>query len=314
MNLLTICRWTGILFLIKKYCHIKTEPVHFAGIEFKNPVGLAAGFDKNGKWLHELAALGFSHVEVGTVTPKAQPGNPKPRLFRLVKNKALINRMGFNNEGMLALQKKLKHLPNGLIVGVNIGKNKDTALEDAAQDYRLCINNLYQFAHYFTINVSSPNTPGLRELQDKGPLLEIIQAMHDERKKFVESGMPFKPVFLKIAPDLSKTQVADILAICQQTQLDGLIISNTTISRPDLIRENYMNEQGGLSGLPVKQLSDELLAYIHQANPSLPLIGSGGVFLPNDMQDKLNKGAGLVQIYTGFIYQGPFIVKELLSK
>lgn len=289
------------------------HPTQFAGIWFPNRVGLAAGFDKNAKYLSVMKMLGFGHVEIGTVTPKPQPGNDKPRLFRLVKDEAIINRMGFNNDGVTVIKNRLKNRPEGLIVGGNIGKNKVTPNEEAVNDYKICFRELYPYVDYFTVNVSSPNTPGLRELQDKGPLTEILNALLTIRTELISSGAKKLPVFLKIAPDLSEAQLDDIVALTLETGIDGLVATNTTISRDGLKTPKSEVDAigaGGLSGKPVKVKSDEVLAYLNKKlNGQVPLIGVGGIHSASDAKDKFKHGAGLVQIYSGFIYEGPALTK-----
>lgn len=289
------------------------HPTQFAGIWFPNRVGLAAGFDKNAKYLRVMKMLGFGHVEIGTVTPKPQPGNDKPRLFRLVKDEAIINRMGFNNDGVTVIKNRLKNRPEGLIVGGNIGKNKVTPNEEAVNDYKICFRELYPYVDYFTVNVSSPNTPGLRELQDKGPLTEILNALLTIRTELISSGAKKLPVFLKIAPDLSEAQLDDIVALTLETGIDGLVATNTTISRDGLKTPKSEVDAigaGGLSGKPVKVKSDEVLAYLNKKlNGQVPLIGVGGIHSASDAKDKFKHGAGLVQIYSGFIYEGPALTK-----
>ncbi len=280
------------------------------GLNFKNPIGLAAGFDKNGAYIDELATLGFGYVEVGTVTPKAQAGNPMPRLFRLLQDEAIINRMGFNNDGVEALVEKLKKVKNQeIIIGGNIGKNKDTSNENAIHDYIICFEKLYDYVHYFVVNVSSPNTPGLRALQEKEPLTTIINALVEKRKNHKVA----KPILLKIAPDLSEAQLDDIIDIAKSTDLDGLVISNTTLSRSGLKSGQSMIEsigQGGLSGKPILQRSNEVLQYV-ASKCHKPIIGVGGINSAEDMIAKIGSGASLIQIYTGFIFEGPSIVKNL---
>ncbi len=280
------------------------------GLKFKNPIGLAAGFDKNGQYIDELATLGFGFVEVGTVTPRPQDGNDKPRLFRLPQDEAIINRMGFNNLGVDAMVENLKKVKTkDIIIGGNIGKNKDTPNENAIEDYAICFEKLYDYVHYFVINVSSPNTPGLRALQDKEPLTNLINALLEKRKSHTVS----KPILLKIAPDLNEDQLNDIIAITNNTALDGLVISNTTISREELQSAESLVKSlgaGGLSGKPVLQKSNDVLAYI-APKIQKPIIGVGGIQKSADMQSKFQNGASLVQIYTGFIYEGPAMVKCL---
>jgi len=281
------------------------------GLEFKHPVGLAAGFDKDARYLHALSCLGFSHVEVGTVTPLAQDGNEQPRLFRLPADKALINRMGFNNRGLDSMVERLKNRPEGLIVGGNIGKNKVTPNDEAFKDYVKCFEALYPYVDYFVINVSSPNTPGLRELQEKEPLKRIIHAVMEASSKKPTQH----PILLKIAPDLNNSQLDDILDIARTEKLSGIICTNTTISRAGLKTSSGEIESignGGLSGAPVSQRSNEVLAYLAARIPQgLALIGVGGVFNAADVQCKLSSGADLVQVYTGFIYEGPSMMRQI---
>lgn len=286
------------------------------GLHFKNPVGLAAGFDKNADYLNELQTLGFGFVEIGTVTPKPQPGNEQPRLFRLRQDKALINRMGFNNDGVEIVKTRLelfhKHKKNNnLIIGGNIGKNKSTSNENAWKDYLICFNELFEVADYFVVNVSSPNTPGLRELQDK----ESLRKIFTELKNMNLQKSKQKPVLLKIAPDLSIDQLNDIVYLADEIQLDGLVATNTTISRASLQTNKEKIEKignGGLSGKPLKERSQEILEYLsaHLIN-KIPIIASGGIFTSEDAQQRLSCGADLVQVYTGFIYQGPSIAKDI---
>jgi dihydroorotate dehydrogenase len=284
---------------------------------FSNPVGLGAGFDKNARYLRELEALGFGFVEIGTVTPLPQEGNPKPRLFRLPADKALINRMGFNNDGAGKIGERLQAWRNGvgknskLIVGGNIGKNKVTANEDAWKDYEMCFKELHPYVDYFVVNVSSPNTPGLRELQEKESLRKILRHL-----QMINNGKAVsKPILLKIAPDLSQEQIDDVVDLALEIQLDGLVCSNTTISRNALQTPKEDIEKigaGGLSGLPVKERSTAVLQYINQRTKgAIPVIASGGIFTAEDAKEKFNSGAVLVQVWTGFIYEGPSIVKRI---
>ena len=306
----------GMSILATVFKPVKTNPVQFCGLNFQNPVGLGAGFDKNARYLSELEALGFGFVEIGTVTPLPQDGNEKPRLFRLPQDKALINRMGFNNDGMEKIALRLKEWrkknpQTGLIIGGNIGKNKNTPNEEAWKDYEKCFLALYAHADYFVVNVSSPNTPGLRALQDKDSLKKIFTVLHTRN-----SEMPVrKPILLKIAPDLEKEQVDDVISLALEIKLDGLIVSNTSISRENLITPvNEINKigAGGLSGKPITQKSTQMIGYIYKAtNGQVPLIGSGGIFTGADAWEKINAGASLVQVWTGFIYEGPMIVKRI---
>lgn len=301
--------------IVKAMYKTKTNPVTVAGITFPNKVGLAAGFDKNAKHTHTLAALGFGHIEVGTVTPLPQPGNDKPRLFRLPKDKALINRMGFNNQGVDVMADRLKNLPKGVIIGGNIGKNKVTPNEDAASDYEKCFKRLYDVVHYFTVNVSSPNTPNLRQLQDREPLTALLNRLVVLRTQNIQSGKPSKPIFLKIAPDLTNEQLDEIVEIVKDSGIDGIVATNTTISRELLTTSKAEVEAigaGGVSGAPLTQHSTQVVAYLHKkSNGTIPIIAAGGIMTPADAQAKLDAGASLVQLYTGFIYGGPGLVKRV---
>ena len=286
------------------------------GIDFPNPVGLAAGFDKNALLFNELAALGFGFIETGTLTPRPQPGNPLPRLFRLPKDEALINRMGFNNDGMKAAAKRLRRKKPGFIIGGNIGKNKTTPNEDAVKDYLLCFHELYDHVDYFVVNVSSPNTPGLRELQEKGPLTAILRSLKDAGAVLsTDSGNVPKPILLKIAPDLSNSQLDDIIEIVKATGTDGIIAANTTISREGLQssdQELSAVGAGGLSGRPLASRATQVISYlVEKSGNAFPVIGVGGIHSPQDALEKLAAGASLVQIYTGFIYEGPGLVKRI---
>ncbi|RXK47092.1 quinone-dependent dihydroorotate dehydrogenase [Aquirufa rosea] len=279
------------------------------GIQFPNPVGLAAGFDKNASMVDELANLGFGFIEVGTVTPKPQDGNPKPRLFRLPADHALINRMGFNNEGLEAMKARLQRRTSKVIIGGNLGKNKLTPNELAEEDYCLGFEALFDVVDYFVVNVSSPNTPNLRDLQEKEPLKKLLSRLQDLN---AAKSIP-KPILLKIAPDLTNEQLDDVLEIVQETHLAGIIATNTTLSREGLSSiESLKQEAGGLSGKPLTQRSTEVIAYLHQhSDGKIPIIGVGGIHSAEDALDKLKAGASLVQVYTGFIYEGPGLIKEI---
>ncbi|MDX1910853.1 MAG: quinone-dependent dihydroorotate dehydrogenase [Saprospiraceae bacterium] len=288
------------------------------GLHFPNPVGLAAGFDKDGRHLHGLALLGFGFIEVGTVTPLAQSGNPRPRLFRLPLDHALINRMGFNNEGLDALAERLKKWretapAGGPLIGGNIGKNKATPNETAEQDYLICFEKLFPWVDYFVVNVSSPNTPGLRELQEKAPLTRLLQQL---QTKNAEQAAP-KPILLKIAPDLSNPQLDDIADIVRETGLAGVIATNTTISRSNLNTSNATIEAigaGGLSGAPVRERATAVIRYLREKLGDHPvIIGVGGIDSPVAAEEKINAGADLVQVYTGMIYEGPALVRKILE-
>lgn len=284
------------------------------GLRFKNPVGLAAGFDKDGKLYNELGFMGFGFIEVGTVTPKAQPGNPGPRLFRLPLDNALINRMGFNNRGVDKLNKRLKRKYASVIIGGNIGKNKNTPNESAVDDYLACFETLYQEVDYFAVNVSSPNTPNLRQLQEKEPLKKLLQALKEANHKKERQ----KPILLKIAPDLTDPQLDDIIEIVSETEIDGIIATNTTIDRTNLkttTRELEAIGNGGLSGQPLSKRSTEVISYLHKASGgAFPIIGVGGIHSAEDAIEKIEAGASLVQLYTGFVYEGPGLVKKINQK
>lgn len=283
------------------------------GIRFKNPVGLAAGFDKNAVLFNELSDFGFGFVEIGTLTPKPQDGNPKKRLFRLKADSAIINRMGFNNHGVFEAVEKLKK-EHRVIIGGNIGKNKITPNEDAIKDYLICFDALFDHVDYFVVNVSSPNTPGLRELQDKEPLTRLLKELEVTNKKLAsEKSQQRKPILLKIAPDLTDAQLLDIIEIVSDTKIDGVIATNTTIERKDLKSHGLLLEEaGGLSGKPLKDRSTEVIKFLSEkSNKSFPIIGVGGVHSPEDALEKLNAGADLIQLWTGFIYEGPILVKRI---
>lgn len=280
------------------------------GIIFPNPVGLAAGFDKNGEFIHEFAAMGFGFVEIGTVTPRPQPGNEQPRLFRLKKDRGLINRMGFNNKGMDEVRKNLQKRPKGIVIGGNIGKNKVTPNENASSDYLKAFDALYDLVDYFVINVSSPNTPDLRKLQEKEPLTKLLTELQKANAKKPSK----KPILLKIAPDLANEQLDDILDIARSTSLDGIIATNTTIARDEL--QTSDNElatigQGGLSGAPLKKRSTEIIHYLRERHPNIPIIAVGGIMNGSDALEKIQAGANLVQVYSGLVYRGPQLIKEI---
>lgn len=282
------------------------------GLDFRNPVGLAAGFDKNGAYIDCMDLLGFGFIEVGTITPKAQPGNEKPRLFRLPEDEALINRMGFNNDGVDVLVKNLSQVrKKDLVIGGNIGKNKLTPNEQAVDDYLICFRKLFDHVDYFVVNVSSPNTPGLRSLQEKEPLSALLGVLQSENQK---KQSP-KPVLLKIAPDLNLDQLDDILSVVEQHELSGIIATNTTLDRSALKtsqEEVFKIGSGGLSGAPLKNRSDEIIQYIRKnTSDDLTIIGVGGIMCADDALRKLDLGADLVQIYTGLIYSGPTLVRKI---
>ena len=276
------------------------------GLTFPNPVGLAAGFDKDAKLYHELSNFGFGFVEIGTLTPKPQSGNLKKRLFRLSQDKGLINRLGFNNQGVEAAVERLKK-NKGVLIGGNIGKNKLTPNEEAISDYVKCFETLFPYVDYFVVNVSSPNTPNLRALQDKEPLTNLLQTLKDLNLK---KRTP-KPLLLKIAPDLSELQLMDIIDIITSVKIDGVIATNTTLSREGL-QSPHKTEIGGLSGKPLAERSTEVIRFLKEkSNNAFPIIGVGGIHSPQDALDKLNAGASLVQLYTGFVYEGPAVIKKI---
>jgi dihydroorotate dehydrogenase len=326
MNLLRTACGIGPVRKIISSCFTPNNPSlerQVFGLSFRNPVGLGAGFDKNAIYLRELEALGFGFVEIGTVTPLPQVGNDKPRLFRLPADKALINRMGFNNDGVKVIKERLEEWKikgegnrdkgiGRIIIGGNIGKNKATPNEDAWKDYEICFNELFDVVDYFVVNVSSPNTPGLRALQDKDALLKILGVLQANN----HARQHPKPLLLKIAPDLTDEQLHDIAEITRIVNLDGIVSSNTTISRDNLsiASKNSADKigMGGLSGLPLQDLSNSVLKKLHQLTGNqIPIIGSGGIYTGKDAKEKMNAGASLVQVWTGFIYEGPAIVKNI---
>ncbi|MEH6759979.1 MAG: quinone-dependent dihydroorotate dehydrogenase [Maribacter arcticus] len=283
------------------------------GLKFKNPVGLAAGFDKNAVLYNELSDFGFGFVEIGTLTPKPQDGNPKKRLFRLKADHAIINRMGFNNKGVFEAAEKLKK-EHRVLIGGNIGKNKVTPNNEAIKDYLICFDALFDHVDYFVVNVSSPNTPGLRELQDKEPLMALLNELQLENSKLsTRKNSIRKPILLKIAPDLTDSQLLDIIEIVDTTKIDGVIATNTTISRENLKSHALLIEEaGGLSGAPLKNRSTEVIRFLaEKSNKSFPIIGVGGIHSAEDAIEKLEAGADLIQLWTGFVYEGPGLVKKI---
>ena len=290
----------------------KTLETEVFGLKFKNPVGLAAGFDKNAKYINELSFCGFGFIEIGTLTPKPQSGNPKKRLFRLKEDFGIINRMGFNNDGVnMAIEHLKKARKNGVLVGGNIGKNKVTPNEEASNDYLECFETLFDYVDYFVVNVSSPNTPNLRALQEKEPLERLLKSLVSRNKTYATP----KPILLKIAPDLSDHQLDDIISLFSSTQIDGLIATNTTISRDNLKTSSDEVKAigaGGLSGIPVQERSTEVIKYISEkSNGSIPIIGVGGIHSAEAAIEKLKAGASLIQMYTGFIYEGPAVIRKI---
>ncbi len=313
-----ICKISFIKKIITKIYSAKNISTKVFGLHFKNPVGLGAGFDKNAKYLTELETLGFGFVEIGTVTPLPQKGNDRPRLFRLPKDKALINRMGFNNEGVdevIANLKKfrIQNREVRIIIGGNIGKNKLTPNEDAWKDYETCFEKLFDWVDYFVVNVSSPNTPGLRELQQKDSLHKILSAL----QKINQQKEKPKPLLFKISPDMNWQEIDDVIELSIELNLDGIVAANTTLSRENLLSsKEKINkiDAGGLSGIPLQKISTDIVQYIaDKTNHQLAVIASGGVFKGEDAIQKINAGATLVQVWTGFIYEGPSIVKNICN-
>jgi dihydroorotate dehydrogenase len=320
VSLRLFCSISFLRKIVSKIFEARSIPTHLLDLTFRNPIGLGAGFDKNAQYLRELDVLGFGFVEIGTVTPRPQPGNDKPRVFRLVKDQALINRMGFNNEGVNAVAERLKKWrrqmasdkrKSKMLIGGNIGKNKITSNEDAWKDYEVCFRALHSHVDFFIVNVSSPNTPGLRALQEKESLRKILTHLQKLNSDFEIQ----KPILLKIAPDLEWEQIDDVIDLAKEINLDGLVVSNTTIAREHLKTQNSKLQTigaGGLSGKPLQKRSTEILQYIHQkTGGSIPIIASGGIFTSTDTREKIASGASLVEVWTGFIYEGPFIVKRI---
>jgi dihydroorotate dehydrogenase len=298
----------GISSLLRSAYVIKDKSLErkLFGLIFPNPVGLAAGFDKDAKLYQELSNFGFGFVEIGTLTPKPQDGNPKKRMFRLAEDEGLINRMGFNNEGVEAALQRLKK-NKGVLIGGNIGKNKNTPNDQAVEDYLICFDALFPYVDYFVVNVSSPNTPNLRALQDKEPLTHLLKTLKEHNQK---KETP-RPILLKIAPDLSEDQLLDIIDIVKSIKIDGVIATNTTLNREGLVSENK-DQLGGLSGKPLAHRSTEVIRFLSEkSNHALPIIGVGGIHSAQDAIDKLKAGASLVQLYTGFVYEGPALVKRI---
>lgn len=307
-----LIRWIhkipGLSFLIRSLYQVNDPRLEreVFGIRFKNPVGLAAGFDKDAKLYQELSNFGFGFIEIGTLTPKGQDGNPKKRLFRLPQDEGLINRMGFNNEGVAAAIPRLQKNKH-IIIGGNIGKNKITPNEKAVEDYIQCFKTLYPYVDYFVVNVSSPNTPNLRALQEKKPLTDLLNTL----QKLNQATEKLKPILLKIAPDLTEEQLLDIIEIVQVTNTDGVIATNTTLSREGLQSPNK-SETGGLSGKPLSHRSTDVIRFLSKkSNNAFPIIGVGGIHSPEDALEKIKAGASLVQLYTGFVYEGPGVVKRI---
>ncbi len=293
---------------------VEARPRKVMGLDFKNPVGLAAGLDKDGEAIDAFAALGFGFIEVGTVTPKPQPGNDKPRLFRVVPAEGLINRMGFNNLGVDNLVENIKKSRYKGILGVNIGKNKTTPIEDSVSDYLYCLEKVYNYASYVAVNISSPNTPNLRTLQLGDALVELVQALKKKQKELAEANKKYVPIAIKIAPDLNDEEIENICRIFLENEVDGIIATNTTLDRDMIANMPHATETGGLSGRPEFRKSTDVLAKINKIiNGRIPIIGVGGIDSPMAAAEKIKNGASLVQIYSGFIYKGPTLIKNIVN-
>ncbi|MFK8011641.1 MAG: quinone-dependent dihydroorotate dehydrogenase [Marinicellaceae bacterium] len=292
-----------------------SHPVELFGVTFKNPVGLAAGFDKNADAVNGLSKLGFGFIEVGTVTPKPQDGNPKPRLFRLSKNQAIINRMGFNNKGVDYLVNKLKRCRPNIVIGINIGKNKNTPNKSAADDYLICFKKVHQLADYVTVNISSPNTQDLRQLQEAENLAKLLKTLKKSQLTLQEESGKYTPIVVKIAPDQCDEATIEIAKTIKKVGMDGIICTNTTVSKNNLKKESHIKEAGGLSGKPLNIRSNEIIRLCRkELGSDFPIIGVGGILTDDDAMSKITAGADLVQIYTGLIYQGPQLIKHINKK
>jgi dihydroorotate dehydrogenase len=290
------------------------KPVTVFGVTFPNAVGLAAGLDKNADYIDGLGAYGFGFIEVGTVTPKPQDGNPKPRLFRIPEKEAIINRMGFNNKGVDYLVERIKKSSYEGVIGVNIGKNKTTPEENAVDDYLYCLNKVYTVADYIVVNLSSPNTPGLRNLQFGEPLIKLIKALKARQVELDETN-DHTPILIKIAPDLTEEEIQQLAQTFNEQSVEGIVATNTTVTRDAVEGYKYAQEQGGLSGAPVREMSNRVLKLFREhLNDSIPIIGVGGVFSAEEAEEKMHLGADLVQIYSGFIYEGPSLVKKTVER
>ena len=302
------------LGLVKNNAHMPASPVKVMGIDFPNAVGLAAGLDKNGEYIDGLANLGFGFVEIGTVTPRPQPGNPKPRLFRLPDAHAVINRMGFNNKGIDYLLDQVRQSRYQGVLGINIGKNFDTPVENAVADYLIGLQKAYAHAHYITVNISSPNTPGLRKLQYGDDLKRLLVTLREEQAKLAQQHGRYVPVAIKVAPDLTEQEIRDMAAVFSTVKIDGLIATNTTLDRSAVEGMPHADEQGGLSGMPLTHRSTEVIRQFRaDMDSQIPIIGVGGIISGEAAKAKLEAGASLVQVYTGFLYRGPALIKECIE-
>lgn len=312
LKLLKTAHMTGLSKLV--YPALPDRPVNIMGLKFKNPVGLAAGLDKNGDYIDALAALGFGFIEIGTVTPRPQPGNPKPRLFRLPEHRAIINRMGFNNQGIDHLLEQVKRSQYLGVIGINIGKNFDTPIEKAAEDYLIGLRKAYMAASYITINISSPNTKNLRQLQQGEDIKNLIAALKEEQLKLQQRHEKYTPLALKIAPDLTDEEIAHIAGLLLQFEIDGVIATNTTIARDSIAGHPLADEAGGLSGAPVKEKSTAVVKGLaSELGGKIPIIAAGGIMSAEDAQQKLAAGASLIQIYSGLIYEGPQLIANIVE-
>ncbi|MEZ5452779.1 MAG: quinone-dependent dihydroorotate dehydrogenase [Thiothrix sp.] len=300
--------------LLGKPSALSGKPVRVMGIDFPNPVGLAAGLDKNGEYIDSLAALGFGFIEIGTVTPRPQPGNPKPRLFRLPEARGIINRMGFNNQGIDYLLENVRHARYQGVLGINIGKNFDTPVEKAVEDYLIGLRKAYTHAHYITVNISSPNTPGLRKLQYGDDLKNLLHTLREEQAKLAQQYGRYVPVAIKVAPDLNEAEIRDMALVFSSVQIDALIATNTTLDKSSVEGLQHAQEQGGLSGGPLTQHSTEVIRQFRaDMDSAIPIIGVGGILSGADAKAKLEVGASLVQVYSGFIYRGPELIRECVE-
>ncbi len=310
---LTLLDWAYRLGLLRLFLpKVASRPVNVMGIDFPNQIGLAAGLDKNGDHIDALSACGFGFVEIGTVTPEPQPGNDRPRLFRLVEHQAIINRMGFNNLGVKHLVEQVRRSHRRSIIGINIGKNKLTPNEQALDDYLICFRQVYDYADYITVNISSPNTPGLRELQQGDELSKLLAGLQQEKVKLMEASGRDVPVAVKIAPDLVDEEVDEIALIIKQHNIDAVIATNTTNDKSGVADSSYSNEAGGLSGRPLKRRADHVLRrLVKRLDGAVPVIAVGGIMQASDAVEKIEAGAALVQIYTGFVYAGPALVRQI---
>ncbi len=311
LRLLKLAQQTGLSTLYKT--SIVNKPVSLMGLEFKNSVGLAAGLDKNGDYIDALSELGFGFLEIGTVTPKPQPGNPKPRMFRLPEHEAIINRMGFNNLGIEHLIQQVKKAEYDGVLGINIGKNFDTPIKNASEDYLIGFRKSYAIASYVTLNISSPNTKNLRQLQQGEEIKQLLSALKEEQIKLQQANEKYTPLVVKIAPDLNDEEISHISRLLLDFNIDGVIATNTTISREAVQGHIYAEEIGGLSGAPIRKQSTYVVAGLaSELNGKIPIIAVGGILSGNDAQDKLDAGASLVQVYSGLIYQGPQLIEDIL--